>query len=348
MADNDRTQEPSDLRQRRARQEGQVAKSHELVSAAVFTAGFALLFFYGTSITRFLTNVFHRQFTEAASLGRNSSQVASTASEILSLTVRQCGPLLGWLVVASIASHLFQAGFQLHPQRILPDPERINPARAFLKVFSWESVLIKGTNAIKAALVVSLAIWWLVHEQANFSTLTYADEPLVFAGSLASLSLGLGLRLGLLLCLLGLVDYALQYWLFREKLKMTPDDQKEEARLRAINPVITQQQRDRRRELDQQRYLLFLQDAYLVVKSPLGYLIVLKEFLGELAIGYRAFGIQSQYLESACLQNSIPLVVDRDLGIDLMHCGESGKPIAQSLATRCRHAANCLRGKMDT
>jgi len=172
MADSSKTEKPTPQKRKKAREQGQVARSRELSNALAWGGGLALLAW---------------QIPDAARQWRGLLQ-----SE-LDLSVRQPispgGPLLFWsaigvlrwiapiLVTAwvlSVGGGIAQGGLVFAGEALALKPERLNPAQKIKQIFS-----LSGLSAVLKSLLPFGIIIWI-----GISTLTKYWNSIVQASDL--------------------------------------------------------------------------------------------------------------------------------------------------------------------
>jgi flagellar biosynthetic protein FlhB len=229
-------------RRQAARQQGYVAKSHDLAFAAVFLAGVLLLLLGGSQLFGTLSEYARQQLSgETLSLAG-----AEAASAWWHDAVRLLGPSLalvgGVLLCVAVASHLWQTGFQPQPQRLAPDLSRFNPLTTAARMFSGDTAAWQLLNVLKVTAVLGVAAWALWDQRDRIVALGNL-APAALAGSLADLVSGIGLKIGGTLLVVGAVDYGFQRWRYELSLRMTPEEMREEMRNQNGDPAVQRHRR---------------------------------------------------------------------------------------------------------
>jgi flagellar biosynthetic protein FlhB len=246
----EKTLEPTPHRRQQARQEGQVARSHDLSSAVMLLAGLGALALLGGSLAGFLVNYCRNQLGGQPALAADSQWAVGQWNAILGSLAVRVAPILGLLCLAAVAINVLQGGFLLLPKRVALDFGRLSLWAGWRRVFSASSLARLGFGILKLA-TISAAAGALIYREVN-SILGLAElAPPALAARAAGIVLSIALKLGGALLLLALVDYGYQWWRHERDLRMTPQELREELRNLEGNPQVAarrkQVQRDSRK-----------------------------------------------------------------------------------------------------
>jgi flagellar biosynthetic protein FlhB len=251
-------------------------------------------------------------------------------------------PVLGLVLLAGVASNLFQVGFMWVPSRVAPDASRLSPLAGLKRILSLPGVMRLGFGLIKVALIGVLAsiLIWLRHDEILQSS-GYALPEL--ARFLADISLQLLLWIGLALVLLALADYAFQRWKHEQDLKMTHQEIREELKNMQGDPQILARRRNVQRQMAMNRVSSAVPQADVVVTNPTELSVAIKYEPGEMAapiVVAKGAGVIAQRIRRLALENDIPIVERKPLAqllykeVDINHPipDESYGAVAEVLA----------------
>lgn len=245
----DRTEMPTLLRLKEARQRGQVARSHDLSSALLMLGGLGVLAALGPALLAALTRM-----TEA--MLKPSQGPAGRPAALAELLSAPVGPVLWALavlaaavLVLAIVAGAIQVGLVFSSKPLGLDFSRLSPARGLKRMFSRRS-LVRGVLAVCKVAVVAVLCW---------TSLASALPGIVVAGRLSSADIGpwcgrlvltISLRVAVALLVLAVVDYLYQRWQHRQDLKMTRREYLDDLRRMEGDPLI---RRRRRKEIGKRR-----------------------------------------------------------------------------------------------
>lgn len=233
----DRTEMPTALRLREARQRGQVARSGDLVAAVVVLGGVLLL---GAAGPKMLTAM--RDMTASMlDFGSSESGVAAAKSALY-----QCiWPVVGvvaivavGVAIVAILANIVQVGLFVTTEPLRADLSRLNPAAGMGRMFSMRS-LVRVTMAVaKLAIIAALCF------VAVRSVLSQVARPEATTWQIASAVGGklytMAVRIGIVLLVLAAADWLYQRWQYRQDLKMTRQEVLDELRQTEGSPISRQ------------------------------------------------------------------------------------------------------------
>ena len=261
----EKTLPPSPKKLREARRKGQVARSKELVTAAVTLTAFAYLYARRSA------------FAETM---QDTLLAASAASErpfpaALALLAPRLGSDLAWLVApfaalivaaAVLTNVVVNGGVLAAAEPVLPKMEHLNPVEGFQRLLGLRNMIELVKAVLKVALVGTVAILLIA---ASLQVLV--EQPscgLRCAGPvLSGLLRPLLIAAGGFFLVLGTLDIGVQRWLFRRDMRMTKTEQKRERKEQEGDPLIKGQQRRERRGAAQAAARSGLRNATFVIRS---------------------------------------------------------------------------------
>ncbi len=264
----DRTHAPSERRRLRAREEGQVALSRELVIAAGL-AGAALFMTLGMVTTA--ERLGFRLRDALMSLNASPDQAIKQAAMAFAGAV---GPLLLTIVLAGSASVLLQTRFLLTTHALIPDPARLDPRRGLKRVFGVDN-LVESLKALAKLAFLAWAVW------AALSPLLTSLPTAVFwlPGTLMDrISRALTHLLFLVLgaqMTIALLDIGWTRWRFSQRLRMSREDLRQETKESDGDPRVKARLRQLRLSRARRRMMAAVAKATVIVTNPTHYAVAL-------------------------------------------------------------------------
>lgn len=223
----DRSQSPTPRRRRRAREQGQVARSHDLVAAFGFVAAIGAIAVCGPALLREVTDLF-RNYLQSASQG-DPGQSVQAMQQVAFQMILHLLPLLTLICCGVLAAHLAQTGVLWLPHKVLPDIRHLNPSRGLERLSNPTQLgrLIFQTAKIVLIVVMAGSVIW-----SRLSDVVYLGASGTEALLPTSIRLicRIAIAIGLALMLFGTLDYAFQRWKHEQQLRMTPDELREEVK----------------------------------------------------------------------------------------------------------------------
>jgi flagellar biosynthetic protein FlhB len=332
-ADN-RTEDPTPRRRQQARDEGRIARSPELVAAALLVTGTILLASVGG-------RAIGRQAIELFRVGPGwlldgEPTLAGMVALIRAVTWRSAvalAPLLIGLGLVALALGAVQAQGIASWKPVRPDLARINPLKGFRRIFGAEAVL----NLIKASgkLAVLATVTYVVLRQAIPRFASLADGGPAMVILLLEWSIvRVGVSVGLAFLALGALDYAVQRFRLEKSLKMSRQEIVQEHREQEGDPQIKARIRQIARQRARKQMLSQVAKADVVITNPT-HLAVALRYDGAsggaptvVAMGERKL---AERIKAIALRAGVPLVENKPLARALLATCTVGSPIPPAL-----------------
>jgi flagellar biosynthesis protein FlhB len=263
----DKTEAPSGRRIEKAREEGQVARSVELNTAAIMLVGMLLLQGPGKSLIDSFKTLILQAILTAPKADLTPQWLSTTY--INDLTLVAPGLLIvlsGLLVVGSVVT-LVQTGFLWSTKKLGFHFDRMNPLTNLKRIFSGQGLIELGRALLKLTVVGWVAYSYL---QENMSKLMQLSQMDLGNGisTWAELGFALSIRVGSIYLVLAIADYIYQRWHYMNGLKMTKEEVKEEYKEQEGNPFIKGRIRQQMRKLARMRMMSNVPKANVVITNP--------------------------------------------------------------------------------
>jgi flagellar biosynthetic protein FlhB len=272
FADNDedapgKTEEPTEHKLRRLREEGQVVKSQELVGAVGLFLPALLILFMAPSMLRTCVEMVRFFFLRAVEL--DPTKDAVILAVLLRYFARLALPVLAVAFITAIFSNAAQIGFLFTTKPIVPDFSKVVPKLGqFLKrIFSADGIYNFFKSVLKMAIIGFVAFILIYSEKNKLLNLQKTD---VWTGltTVSSIAIKMLIISALLLIALSIPDFMFQRWRFRRRNRMTRYEQKEEQKMYEADPQVQARIRQRFREMLRQNIRTAVPKADVVITNP--------------------------------------------------------------------------------
>ena len=264
-----------------ARNEGKVAKSREMSSAIELIALFLVLKVFMSFVSEnfFQTfSVFYNKIPDVVeeSVGGISLRTISILfHEVLITMLKIMLPFLAIGLIVSFVFGIVQVGWKITTKPLEPKLSKFNPINGFKRIFSKDSVFELVKSIVKIGLIVVVA-YQCIKGNRNVLFVLY-DIPLMQAIILCgNIILDTGLKISLVYLIVGFADWIYQKHKFKEDMKMTKQEVKDEYKNNEGDPQIKGRQRQRMREVSQRRMMQDLPKADVVITNPTHLAVALK------------------------------------------------------------------------
>ena len=219
-----------------AKRQGNVARSGQLVAAAILLGSTILLQSQFELIEQQLSQNWQRQFQLNLPLAETAAQWGTVSFWLQqSIPILQLfGPIILGMITIAILSNVLQTGLILAPNRLAPDITRLSPANWWKRVRSVEhqtETIGSLLRSIGLFALTASSLWFMREKIADLSLLP-ATQIVTSAASILGQIL---LQLGIALFLLGVLDYGWQKLKWERSLRMTPEELRQEQKAQAPN-----------------------------------------------------------------------------------------------------------------
>ncbi|MEW6566058.1 MAG: flagellar biosynthesis protein FlhB [Spirochaetota bacterium] len=342
--DEGRTEEPSEYKIRKAREEGRVAKSQELIGALGLLLPTLTLIFLGPSMFKTSLEMIRFFFTR---LNETDNLLNGTFFVVfLTYFARLALPIIAVAMLSGIIANLVQTGFLFTTKPLVPKFSKIVPrfGQYFQRtLFSVEGLFNFAKSILKIAIigVVSyIVISSKIQQLARLQTATLWTGFTTVAGLAAQLLI----IAALLLLGLSIPDYLFQRWQYMESLKMTKQEVKEERKMYEGDPLIKSRLRQRMRELLSRNMAANVPKADVVITNPTHFAVALewnKDTMPAPMVTAKGADEVAQRIKAIANEHGVPIVENKPLARALYAEVEIGDIIPetyyQAIATVLAH-----------
>ncbi len=317
MADKqDKQFDPTAQRIKKARDEGNVFRAQDMVSILSLTVGLSVLGVGLRSAFGALKELARQIFLNAATTSLNVDAIIALVVSIGFRVLVLLLPFMFLLMVTGVGANLLQSGWIFTTQPLIPKPDRISPAKGLQRIFSSQGLFTTAKSVLKIGIVGPIAYLFI---SARISELMMLH--MLPVGEIMGLAgrwiLALAAQLIVVLFALSAVDYAYEKWRYKENLKMSKQEIKDEHKENEGDPKIKSKRRrmafeiSRRARLD---HAVLKGDV--VITNPTHYAVVLRYDQREapapmvLAKGIRKRALR---IKELAREHGIPTVENRPL-----------------------------------
>jgi len=335
----DRTEKATPRRREEARKRGQVVRSMEINSAVILLCTFFFLKTFspwlGIQIGNFTSQIL-------GELGKQDLGTKNLYSIMLLSSIaffQICLPIMGIALGAGLVANYLQVGGLFTGYPLTPRFDRLNPVEGFKRIFSRRAVMELVKAVIKVWIVGYLAYTTI---RANLDIFPgMLDMSVARAvGEIGELSSTIILRIGVLLLVLAIIDYAFQYWEHEKSIRMTKQELREEYRQYEGDPQVKAKIRQLQRQISVHRMMQELPKADVVITNPTHYAVAIKYVPDEMkAPAVIAKGIDELALRirEVARENNITIFEDPPLAQTLYKTVEIGQMIPPELYEAVAH-----------
>ncbi|WP_035051371.1 flagellar biosynthesis protein FlhB [Carnobacterium pleistocenium] len=329
MAEKDgKTEKASPKKLRDTRKKGEIPKSPDLTSAVTFIVFILAATFLGNYILKYSLLYLQNYLTAGLTVDGLENNLANIGIRSIVFIVVLAGPFLAIAFVAAFVSTIVQTGFLFSVEPIKFKLSKINPISGFKNMFSKKTVFTLFKNVAKLALVFWMAYKtletsvYLILNSSNVGT-----EKLFFL--MSDLVMELAAQLGILLLILGLIDYIYQVYDYRKNLKMSKQELKDEYKQSEGDPQIKAQRRQRYRQLTKGG-LREVETATAIITNPTHLAIAIRYEKGKDEVPIivaKGADHQAAKIRELAKELDIPIIENKPVARAMYKTVEIGQPV---------------------
>ena len=334
MADaQDRRLPATDRKIRKARAEGQVARSRDLGHFAVIGAAAALLAAATPQALDWLkTTLASGLRFDARALA--DADVMQQRLALVSLPALWMVLGVGVLMLAvALLAGVLSGGWNFSVKALQPKFEKIDPFAGLARMFSGHQLVNTLKTCLLALILGAIGAFFLAQNLPRFAQAISLPLPAALSHA-GSVVLGGLLLMVLALALFALVDVPLQRHQLAQQLKMSVQELKQEQREVEGSAEIKSRQRSRMRELANRRMLAAVPSADLVVMNPSHFAVALKYQEGLMSapkVVAKGMDLMALRIRDAAAGAKVPVLQAPPLARALYAHADLDKPVPAAL-----------------
>lgn len=329
--DQEKTEDPTPEKLRKAREEGNIARSKDAGAVAASAAVLLTLGAMGSSAFQSYRAYIQHSFRaiERTDLGILGQLATQTLSMIALATL----PIGAAAALGGVLMGLAEIGIQLNWTLIEPKWSRLNPMGKLAKLFSPKSATITTILTLARVSVIG----WIAASVIQNELPTLQQLPRLPIGaaliSVLSITGRIAVWSTMALATLSAADYAQSWWQRLQDLKMSRQEIKEEMQQQEGNPKVKGRRLQRAREIARSGLLKEIKRADVVVANPTHVAVVLRYRPAEGAPVVSAKGLDdvAQIIKAMAKDHGVPVVESKALARALYAQVKVGRQIPLEL-----------------
>jgi flagellar biosynthetic protein FlhB len=329
LADANKTEKPTPRRQKKAREQGQVARSRDLTSGLGFMATVLCVGWSSAKFPSLWRAFFARSLHEAAAGNLASAPLLSWSAALL---LGLAGPILAVAWVSAAGGAMAQGGLVFAPPALAPNFSRLNPATRVQQLFSLPALSRFLRAVLPAGTIIYIAATSLLRDWG-----TIASASRLTARGIAAVVLGRAFELAwksaLVLLAWAVVDFFLERQHLAGELRMSRQELKDDFKETEGNPLIKGRIRRLRRQTLRRRMLEDAKRASVVITNPNEFAIALeyKPAMAAPMVIAKGRNLLAQQIKQVARWHGSPMIENPPLAHALYRATEIGQYIPPKL-----------------
>ncbi|SFU31018.1 flagellar biosynthetic protein FliR/FlhB [Clostridium sp. DSM 8431] len=313
--DGDKTEEATPKRKADAKKKGQVPRSKDVgLALTMLTCTIVILAFstyiVGNMKSYMLETLQHGMYGDIS-----ISDLGPIFKEIIIQSLTCVLPVTVPIMIAGITASLMQTGFILTGEGLKPSLGKLNPINGFKNMFSKRS----AADLLKNVAVVSILTYIgynYVKDNYN-SILQISNSYLPSLGeNIKKIILGIFSRISLILVVIAVLDYFVQYKFNQKDMRMSKQEIKEEYKQMEGDPKIKGKIKQKQREMATRRMMAEVPDATVVITNPTHLAIALKYeegVTGAPKVVAKGADLIALKIKEIAKENDVPIIENKPL-----------------------------------
>lgn len=277
----EKTEVPTAKKLNDARKEGQVAKSKEIITALMLLALFVVIKFYIGNLCQQMIECFSEFYDLFGKIISNSEygmrMVDATGVVSLGLTtvLNMIVPFIALAVVIAILGNALQQKWMVTTKPLQPKLSKISPISGLKRMFNVKQLFEVGKSVAMIA-VMSYVIYTTVKDKLGVLYTFYNISLYEALEIVGDIIVDLGIKISAVFLVIGFVDLIYQRHKFKEDMKMTKQEVKDEFKNTEGDPQVKGQIRRRMQQVSRRRMMEALPQADVVITNPTHFAVALK------------------------------------------------------------------------
>jgi flagellar biosynthetic protein FlhB len=270
-----KTEQPTEQRLRKSREEGQVARSKELNTALLLLLGSAALLWFADMFMQLFYQLVQSSWQLDKDALKQGDLMTGAIADALLAMLGASLPFLLTLFIASWVAGILPGGAIFSSKLLGPKFSNMNPIAGLGRMFGSESLVELGKSILKV-LLLGFCLWGLMsHLATRLLFLQRMDLATAAKDGLEVLSFSL-MVLALVLLIVAVIDVPFQQFKVANKLKMTKQEVKDERKSSDGNPEIKGRIRQIQYQIASRRIEDRVPTADVIITNPTHYAVALK------------------------------------------------------------------------
>jgi flagellar biosynthetic protein FlhB len=328
----EKTEVPTEKKRRESREEGQVAFSKELSSAALL-AGIVLTLVATSPIIldamRQLMSQIFRDLAQSEELSIDS--IFTLSGEILSIILPAFAPFAAVIIFVGIFASVLQVGVLITFKAIAPKFNKISPLTGLKRLFSSQSLADFLKSMAKLIIVGFVGYLTYIDKITELNGLSVSTPESILIYNFTVVAEVAG-KIVLALVAIAIFDYFYQRWHHEQQLMMTKQEVKDETKQTEGDPQLKARIRQIQREMSNARMMQEVPKADAVIVNPTHFSVAIlydRDVMSAPEVIAKGADHLALRMRTVARENNVPILERPELARDLYANVEIGDDIPE-------------------
>lgn len=221
--------------------------------------------------------------------------------------------LIGFAV--AFVSDLFQVKWRPTSKPLQPKFSKLNPLNGIKKIFSAQS-LVELVKSVAKILLIALVTYSYIKKKSGLLYALYDMSMMQAVNLIGETVIELGIRISAIYMIIAGADFMYQKYKFKNDMKMTKQEVKEEYKNAEGDPEIKGKIKARMREASQRRMMQAIPKADVVITNPTHYAVAIRydtEVAPAPIVVAKGSDYLAQKIKQIARENNVEIVEDKPL-----------------------------------
>ena len=328
----EKTEVPTEKKRRESREEGQVAFSKELSSAALL-AGIVLTLVATSPIIldamRQLMSQIFRDLAQREELSIDS--IFTLSGEIFYIILPAFAPFAAVIIFVGIFASVLQVGVQITFKAISPKFNKISPLTGLKRLFSSQSLADFLKSMAKLIIVGFVGYLTYIDKITELNGLSVSTPESILIYNFTVVAEVAG-KIVLALVAIAIFDYFYQRWHHEQQLMMTKQEVKDETKQTEGDPQLKARIRQIQREMSNARMMQEVPKADAVIVNPTHFSVAIlydRDVMSAPEVIAKGADHLALRMRTVARENNVPILERPELARDLYANVEIGDDIPE-------------------
>lgn len=329
----EKTEEPTGKRISDARKKGQLPRSREAGTFFVLLSSVASIWLVSPYLGEGMTTLMKHSFTLTKSQAFDTYEMGRVFFQDIVLVAIPLLTICFSMLVAAFIGNIMIGGMNFSTEAMMPKPDKLNPINGFKRIFSMNSIVELIKSIAKVACIGSICYFLISGRINEILRLSYIDVFAAVRDAMNILFIFMVIIVSAMIPII-MIDVPFQYWQYRQQLRMTKQELKDEMKETEGNPQIKSRMKRMQYEMAARRMMSKVPTADVVVTNPTHYAVALSyDPNGELAPVVVAKGVDevAEKIKEIAREYKIPVMQLPPLARSLYYTTDLDREIPRGL-----------------
>ncbi|SCY13656.1 flagellar biosynthesis protein FlhB [Alkaliphilus peptidifermentans] len=273
----EKTEKPTPKKMKESREKGQVLHSKEVNSAFLLIAAFIMIGlmsnYIGGTIGKLTVFTYENYLNidYAFSVSNVYRLIILSLYNILLIIL----PVAGVCFLIGLIATYMQVGYLFTTKTLEVKFSKLNPIEGFKRIFSLKS-LVELVKSIIKIIFIGYVVFIYARNNLDIIFNTIAMDIKTIVATLVTTTFHIGIRAGIVLVFLAILDYLYQKYDYEKNQKMTKQELKEEYKQTEGNPQIKSKIKEKQRQMSMRRMMQDIPKADVIITNPTHFAIAVQ------------------------------------------------------------------------